>query len=300
MSKAVPAMTRRLTAIPVASIDVPDDTLRALDPAWAEALGQMMAEAGQAQPIEVAAAGDRHVLVFGLHRLEGARRAGFKTIDALIDEADGDATVRRRRAIEENLFRRELSHLDRSVHIAAFHALRREEVGERRGGKRGVPRVSDQKRDDCVFGLSEEIAEKVGLSPRTVDEALYIVRRIGPAVRKTIVRSERLVRIADRRAELLRLAAGPEAGEDGREPTAAEREAWQLAILRKIEDGEADDVTGATANRPLEKETSRRERLAWQAIGSLPKASQERVLDEIEPIIRRWAQKRGWTMPEDA
>ncbi|MEJ0012826.1 MAG: ParB N-terminal domain-containing protein [Bauldia sp.] len=202
-------MTRRLASIPVDKVRVPKDTLRQLDVAWADTIGAMMEAEGQVQPIEVGAEGDGFVLVFGLHRLEGSRRRGRKTIDALIDEKGGDLKARRRRAIHENLGR-SLSQLDRAVHIAELHAdLQAETPARRRGGDR----TSDQaksKLQKVQFGLAAEIAERVGLSERTIAIAVSIAHGIGPAVRARLV-TPSLIKLADSRADLMLLAAEPDA-----------------------------------------------------------------------------------------
>lgn len=285
-------MTRRFASIPVASVRIPDDILRSLDETWARALGAMMRRDGQAEPIEVAVEGKKHVLVFGLHRLVGAQREGLETIDALVDEEKGEPAARRRRAINENLVRRELSWLDRAIHIAELHALERERRGERRGGDRRSAAAKNQKSDDRTFDLPEEIAERIGLSRSSLFESLRVAERIGNLIRRRLV-GEKLAWIADSRSDLMLLASGP-GGDFHPNVAGAGLQRWQSGILDKIEAGKADDVASAISGKRAEPEAQRHTRLAVNAFQRLEPKNQQRFLDDIEPTIRDWAQKRGW------
>lgn len=187
-------MTRHLADIAVGKIRVPDDTIREADEASVEMLAGMMAEEGQAQPIEVGVEGDGFVLVFGLHRLLASRKNKWKTIEALVDAEDGDPAARRRRAIHENLGRNELIKLDRATHIAELHRLLQEASPRRKRG--GDRRSADFKGQTPAFGLTEAVAARVGLSESVIKEAVAITHGLSPAIRRRIIKVPALAKLA--------------------------------------------------------------------------------------------------------
>jgi ParB family chromosome partitioning protein len=273
-------MSRRLASIPLDKIDVPKDALRKADHAWVATLAVMMAEAGQAQPIEIAASGSRFDLVFGLHRLQAARQIGWKAIEALIDEEGGDRNARRRRAIHENLIRRELSVLDRALHITELHGLEKADRGELRGGKR--VKAGEQKSDDRTFDLLEEVAEKVGLSRSTVAEARQIATGIGITIRRRLD-IEPLQWLADSRADLLRLAREP----DARQTRILDLIASEASAASTV--GEAIDVLDG---RRIPSESERHWALAENAYARLQGKHRDRFFEAHEADFTDWQQRR--------
>jgi ParB family chromosome partitioning protein len=149
------------------------ERLRQVDPAWVEFLAGSMRERGQDTPIKVqgADAEGRHRLIAGAHRLEAARQAGLRTIQAEIAEVDDRAAELLE--IDENLMRRELSALDRAVFLsrrkAIYEALN---PGTRRGGDR----TSEQSRTRATLvglpSFREETAQKLGLDPKSINRIL--------------------------------------------------------------------------------------------------------------------------------
>lgn len=274
-------MTRRLATLDPVTVRIPPDTLRELDDAWADALGAMMAADGQAEPIEVAEEKGGTVLVFGLHRLVGAQRRKLR-IDALVDAEGGSATARRRRAIHENLGRH-LSKLDRAVHIGALHGLIKEERGVGRGGDR-LSDAARSKLQKLQFGLAAEVAERVGLSERSVAIAVSIAGSISLAVRRRIVTTAALRRLADSQNDLERLAAESPA-----------RQARILDILaddNRAETSVADAIAALDGKRKP-PETERQWALAENAFARLQGRTRDRFLAAHEQDFLDWQRRKG-------
>lgn len=101
--------------IPLTLIDV-DGRLRPVDHDRAQAIAESMAAAGQLEAVLVRPNGDRFTLVIGGHRVWGAKTLGWTTIEAKVQPMS--ALEARLKEIDENLYRHELSALDRSVFLA--------------------------------------------------------------------------------------------------------------------------------------------------------------------------------------
>ena len=195
-----------MNSLPIFAIEVPADRARDLDPAWAEALAAVIAAQGLHHPIrvrQVGAAGedDGWRLVSGLHRLEAARLLGWTEIAVTVSTVASDDEARLEEVME-NLGRHELIALDRCHHL---HELK--QVWERlypeakHGGKRagagrkesqtdanGSQRIKAQSlRLDYsgseVFGFVRATAERIGLSQRSIEQAVRIWRGLSRASR---------------------------------------------------------------------------------------------------------------------
>ncbi|NLI27712.1 MAG: ParB N-terminal domain-containing protein [Acetobacter sp.] len=168
--------------IPLVEIDA-SERLRAIDSDYAAMIAASMMEEGQRTPIEVRKTGKRYRLIAGGHRLEALKIAGKENAWCVIVKANDDEAELLE--IDENLVRRELSPLDRAVFLA-----KRKEVYERLypETKKGGDRKSDQ--TEKLFGLipsfTQETAEKLGLSSRSIEMAVARYTRISPAVRSKI------------------------------------------------------------------------------------------------------------------
>ncbi|WP_420894895.1 ParB N-terminal domain-containing protein [Sphingomonas paucimobilis] len=105
------------------------DRLRPVDAIWAEALGQVMARDGQDTPIQVCRlpGKNRWTLVAGAHRLEGAKTAAIEYLKAEVVSADRDD--RRLREVRENLWRSDLTPVDRAAFIAEAVAIHKRRAG---------------------------------------------------------------------------------------------------------------------------------------------------------------------------
>ncbi|MCW4589396.1 ParB N-terminal domain-containing protein [Gluconacetobacter entanii] len=160
-----------------------DDRLREIDREYAEFISTSMEDYGLRQPIEVRKVGKRYKLITGGHRLVAAKLLDWVDIPAVVLKAND--LEARLLEIDENLFRRELSPLDHSTFLA-----KRKEVYEalHPETKHGGDRKSDQsdKLGDLIASFSEETAERMGISSRSIERAVARYKNILPDVRQQI------------------------------------------------------------------------------------------------------------------
>lgn len=171
------------------------DRLRPIDTVWAEALGQMMARDGQDTAIQVCRlpGKNRWTLVVGAHRLAGACAAGIEYLKAEVVSADRDD--RRLREVRENLWRSDLTPVDRAAFIAEAVAIhkRRAGIDPAADGRVGSAAVRWQKavKNEAVdatltvrgvYGFVEAVAVELGFSHQTIERDLMLYRRLPPSV----------------------------------------------------------------------------------------------------------------------
>lgn len=236
-----PRIARSIYSVPVDEIDG-NGGLRPLDDAWVEGLSALMAHDGQERPIEIYRTGGEpaFAMVAGRHRLAAARRLGWVAIDA--DILDAKALDRRAREVSENLFRRELSPLDRAAFVAEQVAIERARAGVATdatpqsvaANARWADRIGAEADDASAivaraYGFTDDVAEKVGLSRRAIYRDLELHRGIKPEVAAAI----RGLPVADNASQLAALARLAE-GE-------------QRAVAELLIEGTAKGVTDALA-----------------------------------------------------
>lgn len=188
-----------MQSIAIDLIDVPDDRLRLPDPDAVAAIALSMDERGLMHPITVAAPkkGDRFRLIAGLHRLSAARLLGWSEIAASMFAGKG--LEARLLEIDENLFHRPLSPLDRAAHLAERKRIYEELYPETRGGAAGgIARWYANEK----ISFASETAERLGISERLVQLAVARHTKIAPDVRAQIA----LTWVADKGTELDALA----------------------------------------------------------------------------------------------
>ena len=152
--------------IPVDQILV-EDRLRSVNPDHAALIAESFRANGQMTPIEVRRdEAGKFVLVAGAHRLAAARLAEMDQIAASITDADEDQA--RLREIDENLCRRDLTELDRATFLAERKAvwIRLHPETAVTGRKKLKTNLS------LIPTFAEDAAERLGLSPRSVDRAI--------------------------------------------------------------------------------------------------------------------------------
>lgn len=265
-----PVAVDQIVIVPLDLIDA-TDRLREVDEAYATVLaGAFTGRGGQRTPIEVVRRGDRFRLVFGAHRYRAAQIAQLPGIKAIITEAD-DAELRLRE-IDENLIRNELSALDRARFLAErkriYEALNP-------AAKHGGDRRSDQAANLATWSFSADIAEKTGLSERTVQRAVALAEALSPEVVKALQHTP----LARNQAALEALSKHP-----------AKRQEAAVALLLADENpaksvNEAFDRIDGRAVRPAEEKNlskavdlwgrmsakDRRDFLSFLAEAELPK-----------------------------
>lgn len=190
----------------------PDDVLvgerlGAFWPDKAAAIGRLMSEDGQNEPIKVRQSGPRAkkpwTLVAGLHRLEGAKLEQLVIIDAI--EVSGDEATLRKIEASENIERGSRSPLERACFVraiadAAEQRLKKlhgdltpEQIKARarwdavRDKAQGVERdetISDAEAEHAAANFAaayqwqESTADALGLSKRTIRDDLALHRAI--------------------------------------------------------------------------------------------------------------------------
>lgn len=193
-------------SVNISDIAVPEDRARGLDPDWAKALAGMFEDHGHKTAIEVRLADDEkgYVLVAGLHRLEAAKICGWDAINATLIEAQTDnaAAEFKLHEVIENIGRQELTILDRAHHLYAFdRAMKKLHPQLKKGGNSSVA-ASDEDRSE-IFALRSDIAEKAGLSQRSIQMAVKLWNDLSKPTRERVQGTW----LADHQAGLMSLAA---------------------------------------------------------------------------------------------
>ena len=151
--------------IPLGDIAVAPDRLRSLKPADADAFAVALAADGQYEPIVVTQLPGRadFLLVDGLHRLEGALRAGWASIEARIVAPDAAARVRRE--VLSEVVRAASDAFDMAAQVKAL-------VDLARAGGVAAPVAPRGDAESAMIALTlgwdEATCETLGVSRRTV------------------------------------------------------------------------------------------------------------------------------------
>lgn len=223
-----------------------DDRLRPVDIAWAHAVGDMMARDGQDTPIKVCRLPGRNrwTGVVGAHRHAGAVHANIEYLKAEVTSANHDD--RRLTEIRENLFRSDLSPLDRAAFVAEAVAIHKRRAGFDPSADGRVTSVAarwqkaikDEAADATatiavVYGFNDQVASELGLSKRTIEGDLMLYRRLPPSlVQRLRAANHSAVKNASQLRALARLDPAAQTdvlralvGDDGWEPVATVAEA---------------------------------------------------------------------------
>ncbi|TWD54453.1 ParB family chromosome partitioning protein [Agrobacterium vitis] len=201
--------------IPLSSIHIGVRT-RPVDDDHALAISASMAERGLINPITLrkTPAANKgatpYTLVAGGHRLRAAELNQWTEIDAIVVAAD--AVEGQLIEISENLYRNELSKLDRAVFVLTFRELWEEKHGKIERGRYADKKANDwpfeKQGNDCPFymapgkELSERVQERLGFGKSTYKYVTTIGQRLYPPLRAAL----RGTPFADDQALLLKLA----------------------------------------------------------------------------------------------
>ena len=147
-----------------------------------EELARSIAAVGLMNPITVT---QDNTLIAGLHRLEAVKLLGWTEIECVVSEADGlQAELAE---IDENFVRAGLSHRELSDLL-----LRRKELYEalhpetRQGQRNGQTAKNDSLTLLAAKPFSEDTADKLGVSKRTVERLVQTAANLTPEAKKTI------------------------------------------------------------------------------------------------------------------
>lgn len=157
--------------IRLSDIDIPEDRARDLDNDWAQALASMIAAQGLINPITVRMVDGRLRLVAGFHRYTAFTLLEWETIPARISDAATDDDARLEEVME-NLGRNELKALDRCHHLFELKQVYERLHPEAKNGANGG--VGGKRNENEIFAFSLDVAEKIGLSRRSIELAVKI------------------------------------------------------------------------------------------------------------------------------
>ena len=147
-----------------------------------EELARSIAAVGLMNPITVT---QDNTLIAGLHRLEAAKLLGWTEIECTISDADGIQAELAE--IDENFVRAGLSHRELGDLL-----LRRKELYEavypetRQGMRNGQTSKNDNLTSLQAKPFSEDTAEKLGVSKRTVERLVQTAANLTPEAKKVI------------------------------------------------------------------------------------------------------------------
>jgi ParB family chromosome partitioning protein len=188
-----------VVSIPLDKIAI-GDRLRPADPDKALWIAASISERGLDTPIEVRTARKRgsYILIVGLHRLEAVRLLEWAEVPAIVSNLT--EVEARLREIDENLYRGELSELDRAVFLSEKKRLHEElHPQTRHGGDRRSDQIAIF--GDLVPRFTEEVRERLGCSERTI-QRMIARAKIAPDVRRQIA----VTKLANTGSELDALA----------------------------------------------------------------------------------------------
>jgi ParB family chromosome partitioning protein len=114
-------------------------------------LAESIAEIGLRTPVTVREINGKPTLVTGQHRLEAAKKLGWSDIDAFIFK--GDETDARLWELAENLFRKDLTVLERAVSINEWFKL----VTEKRKAGQAAHPGGEQPHDKGISGAARDL-----------------------------------------------------------------------------------------------------------------------------------------------
>ena len=161
------------------------ERLRPIDQRVVDLYAETMAARGcldqpiTVRPIATPANGCDHKLVAGGHRLAAARKLGWAEIAVTVNDYANEDEARLAE-IAENLIRADLNPLDRAIHLAELKQVweRLHPEAKRGGDRRSTKRQEAIKPQTLPFGFSREAAATIGLSDRTVRDAVQIAEAL--------------------------------------------------------------------------------------------------------------------------
>lgn len=199
-------------SIPLTDILVPD-RLRAVDEDQALAISKSIAEHGLMNPVTIRQTpnGERsYTLVAGAHRLRAMELLQSDKVDAIVVKADAHEAVLLE--ISENLFRNDLSVMDRAIFVQTYRDVwekTRGEINPKGGRPKNRGNMSqfsgspvDSVAQQAANGFSVACADRLGVSPKAIMRLNRIAQNLPREVRSAISGTT----IADNQSQLLKLA----------------------------------------------------------------------------------------------
>lgn len=167
--------------IPIFQIEV-NDGRRSADPEAVQELADSISKVGLLNPITV---DQEYTLIAGLHRLEAAKRLGWAEVECNVSGLEG--LMAELAEIDENLIRRRLDYIDEGKQLA-----RRKEIYEtlhpetRQGQRNGQTAKTASGAVLETKSFAEDVAEKLGIAPRTVRTRIQVAKNLTPKAQKIV------------------------------------------------------------------------------------------------------------------
>jgi ParB family transcriptional regulator, chromosome partitioning protein len=180
--------------------------LRAVEEEHALVIAQSIVQHGLIHPISVrrtpAQKGGKFTLIAGAHRRRAFEINEEHEIEALIfeaDQAEGQLIE-----ITENLFRNELSVIDRAVFVQSYREIWEAKYGKIEAGRPGNRANIAQLIQDGseATSFAAHVADRMGLSTRSIKYLNSIAKNITPDLRSVL----RGTPVSDNQSALLKLA----------------------------------------------------------------------------------------------
>lgn len=195
------------------------ERLRAVEEDHALAIAQSIVEHGLLNPISVrrtpAKKGFAFTLIAGAHRLRAYQINDEDQIEVLIFEADAEEG--QLLEITENLFRNELSVIDRAIFVQSYRDIWEAKHGkitpggDQRSKGQFAPLIGEDGARSCVVdliaeearkGFGKHVADRMGISV----DSYKRLNRIGQGLHASVREAVRGTPIADSQGTLLKLA----------------------------------------------------------------------------------------------
>jgi ParB family chromosome partitioning protein len=188
----------------ISDIVIPE-RLRAVEEEHALAIAQSIVEHGLINPITVrstpAAKNGKYTLVAGAHRIRAEQINEEPEIDAMI--VTGDKAEAQLIEITENLFRNELSVIDRAVFVQSYREIWEQKHGRIEAGRPGNRiNLIQLFGDESGAGFSKHVADRMGVSVPAIKRLNQIAQNLHPDVRAAV----RGTPVADNQSALLKIA----------------------------------------------------------------------------------------------
>jgi len=155
---------------------------RSTDQQNVEELARSIKAVGLMNPITI---DQNHTLIAGLHRVEAAKLLGWAEIECTVSDAEGIQAELAE--IDENIVRARLSRYELGEQL-----LRRKEIYEtlhpetRQGMRNGQTSKNENLSLLGAKPFSQDTAEKLGVSKRTVEQLIQTARDLTPEAKKII------------------------------------------------------------------------------------------------------------------
>lgn len=229
-------------------------------------LADSISAVGLLNPITV----DRdYILIAGLHRLEAAKLLGWEEIECNVSSLEGlQAELAE---IDENFVRADLETVEfgklllrRKEIYEMLHPETKCGVSQANAMNRAQGKNVSERGASTLKSFARDTADKLGISPRSVEEKIQIARDITPAAQEIIQGTERKIKKKDllklsrmepeqQEHAAAQLAAGAIKSADEFQPSAPPKQtepAWEPEPLPKPKQDAKPKQTAGTATEP--------------------------------------------------